>query len=365
METVLNWLDLESNTWIVHVFAVVFVTVVINAILRLIISRLLKRADKSRLVWDDSLLLALKRPLLLFVWVMGISLAAEIIEPVTDSELFSYTGVIRRIAIVGLLMMFLTGFIRNVENSILRKNETSEIQADKITVRVIARLLRLSVIITGALVILQEMGVSISGVLAFGGIGGIAVGFAAKDLLANFFGGMMIYLDRPFSVGDWVRSPDREIEGVVEDIGWRLTRIRTFDKRPLYIPNAAFTTISVVNPSRMLNRRIFETFGLRYSDSARIRGIVSDVKKMLEQHEDIDQDQIVIVNFDKLSASSLDFFIYAFTKTTVWAEYHEIKQDVLLKVIDIIHEHGADVAFPTRTLDGLDALRFDKDANPR
>ena len=104
---------------------------------------------------------------------------------------------------------------------------------------------------------MQALGYSISGVLAFGGIGGIAVGFAAKDLLANFFGGLMIYLDRPFSVGDWIRSPDKNIEGTVEEIGWRLTRIRTFDKRPLYVPNSTFTQISVENPSRMLNRRIY------------------------------------------------------------------------------------------------------------
>ena len=91
--------------------------------------------------------------------------------------------------------------------------------------------------------------------------------FAAKDLLANFFGGLTIYLDRPFAVGDWIRSPDREIEGTVERIGWRLTLIRTFDKRPLYIPNAVFTTIAVENPSRMHNRRIYETIGIRYDDA--------------------------------------------------------------------------------------------------
>jgi len=175
-------------------------------------------------------------------------------------------------------------------------------------------------------------------------------------LLANFFGGLMIYLDRPFSIGDWVRSPDREIEGTVEDIGWRLTKIRTFDKRPLYIPNSMFNTIVVENPSRMTNRRIYETFGLRYCDSAKIGDIVADVKKMLQAHKEIDTEQTMIVNFVTLSASSLDFFVYTFTKTTNWVHFHEVKQDVLLKIIEIIHSHGADIAFPTRTLDGLDSL---------
>ena len=107
------------------------------------------------------------------------------------------------------------------------------------------------------------------------------MGFAAKDLLANFFGGMMIYMDRPFSVGEWIRSPDKEIEGTVEDIGWRLTRIRTFDKRPLYIPNSVFANISVENPSRMTSRRIYETVGIRYDDIDKMDLIVAQVKGML------------------------------------------------------------------------------------
>ena len=98
----------------------------------------------------------------------------------------------------------------------------------------------------------------------------------------------MIYLDRPFSVGDWVRSPEKEIEGTVEDIGWRLTRIRTFDKRPLYIPNSVFANISVENPSRMTNRRIYETLGIRYSDINSMSQIVSQVKAMLKAHDSID-----------------------------------------------------------------------------
>jgi MscS family membrane protein len=246
--------------------------------------------------------------------------------------------------------------ISNVEESIIKKRTLKEVDTDEVTVKVIGRLLRITVLITGTLVILQTLGISISGVLAFSGIGGIAVGFAAKDLLANFFGGLMIYLDRPFSIGDWVRSPDREIEGTVEDIGWRLTKIRTFDKRPLYIPNSMFNTIVVENPSRMTNRRIYETFGLRYCDSAKIGDIVADVKKMLQAHKEIDTEQTMIVNFVTLSASSLDFFVYTFTKTTNWVYFHEVKQDVLLKIIEIIHSHGADIAFPTRTLDGLDSL---------
>ncbi|HAZ78626.1 MAG TPA: mechanosensitive ion channel protein MscS, partial [Porticoccaceae bacterium] len=240
-------------------------------------------------------------------------------------------------------------FIKRAENNLINPAFISD-PVDPTTVRAVAKLLRASVLITAILISMQLFGYSISGLLAFGGIGGIAVGFAAKDLLANFFGGLMIYLDRPFSVGDWVRSPDKEIEGTVEDVGWRLTRIRTFDKRPLYIPNAVFANISVENPSRMTNRRIYETVGIRYADIATMESIISEVTQMLIQHKEIDSEQTMIVNFNRFSASSLDFFIYTFTKTTDWVKYHNIKQDVLLKVAKVIDTNGAEIAFKTSTI---------------
>lgn len=136
----------------------------------------------------------------------------------------------------------------------------------------------------------------------------------------------------------------------MEHIGWRQTRIRTFDKRPLYVPNATFSTISVENPSRMSHRRINETVGVRYSDFSKLSEILSEIKDMVGQHEEIDSDEIYMVNFNQFGPSSLDFFIYAYTRTTNWAKYHEVKQDVLFQAMQIIEKHGAEVAFPTRTL---------------
>ena len=144
--------------------------------------------------------------------------------------------------------------------------------------------------------------------------------------------------------------PDREIEGDVEQIGWRLTRIRTFDKRPLYVPNAIFTTIAVENPSRMSNRRIYETIGIRYDDANKMEPIVQAVEHMLRSHPEIDTSRILMVNFNAFAPSSLDFFVYTFTKTTRWTHYHKVKQDVLLKILEIIKSHGAQAAFPTSTL---------------
>ena len=173
----------------------------------------------------------------------------------------------------------------------------------------------------------------------------------------------MIYLDRPFKVGDWIRSPDRDIEGTVVKIGWRLTEIRTFDQRPLYVPNSMFSTISLQNPSRMLNRRIFETIGIRYDDIHQMEAIVAGVKSMLVSHPEIAQDKTMIVNFNAFNDSSVDFFVYTFTKTTEWVAFHEIKQAILLEIAAIIEQHGAEIAYPTQTLHMADV--HGKDLNQR
>lgn len=335
---------------VLKVFVVVLGVVVVNFLLRRLLARLEARTLQTASPWDNALVSAARRPLVVVAWVLGLSFAARIVAVSTEATMFEIVKPVRIIGVIACIAWFLVRFIGNVQDEIIAQRMARGAPVDRTTVDAIGKLLRVSVLITAALVGLQSLGFSISGVLAFGGIGGIAVGFAAKDLLANFFGGLMIYLDRPFAVGEWIRSPDREIEGTVEEIGWRLTRIRTFDKRPLYVPNGVFAQIAVENPSRMSNRRIKEVVGVRYDDVGKVAAIVADIKTMLRAHPEIDQQQTLIVNFNEFSASSLDILVYTFTRTTVWVDFHEIKQDVMLKIADIVARHGAEIAFPTRTL---------------
>jgi len=352
LKTFENWLaqyiDAGLVFW-VEIFGLVLGALVLGHIVNKVILVLGHKAERTKTVWDDALVDASRKPAVWLVWIVGVNFAASLAARRTESEWYDYIAQANRLAVIFLLTLFLINLLKRVERNLIDPGYMEK-PLDETTVSAMGKLLRASVIITAILIALQLLGYSVSGVLAFGGIGGLAVGFAAKDLLANFFGGLMIYMDRPFAVGDWVRSPDKEIEGTVEDIGWRLTRIRTFDKRPLYIPNSVFNTIGVENPSRMYNRRIFETIGVRYEDVDVLPAIVADVKAMLKSHEAIDQSQTMIVNFNKFAASSLDFFIYTFTKTTNWIEFHDIKQDILLSIARIIADHGAEVAFPTSTI---------------
>lgn len=337
-----------SYGWLAAAFGILLLTGVVRYIASRSLAKVQQRADRTVNVWDDALVAAIRKPLNLGIWIMGISFAIDSMGLDAQAEIFTLTNQARDVAVVWLLIWFAIGFTENVERGFVEGKHGDKVDAT--TAAAVAKLLRAAIIISGALMALQTFGFSISGVLALGGVGGIAIGFAARSLLANFFGALMIFLDRPFSVGDWIRSPDRSIEGTVEFIGWRVTQIRTFDQRPLYVPNSVFTEVSVENPSRMKNRRIFETFGIRYDDLPQMRSIVADVHAMLAAHEDIAQDRTLMVNFVTFGASSLDFFVYTFTRTTDWATFHQVKQDVLLRIADIVAAHGAEFAFPTQTL---------------
>ncbi len=357
---ILSWFTKAffTDNWVFQVFIVVFITLIAATVAKRVCARIIERLKKTRTVWDHTILWSVYKPLYALILVVGLAFAMEIIrlkEP--GAVIFKAVPPLRSTAIIAIVVWAALRFISRCETNLIMHRPAGKEPLDVTLVRAVGKLLRITVVITGALVIMQTLGFSISGLVAFGGVGGIAIGFAAKDLLANFFGGLMIYLDRPFSIGDWVRSPDRELEGTVEYIGWRTTRIRTFDKRPLYVPNSIFATIAIENPSRMSNRRINTTIGLRYDDANKIAPLLEDVKKMLHEHPEIDTRQTLMVNLVNFGPSSLDFFIYTFTKTTDWVRFQAIQQDVFLKTIEIIQNHGAECAFPTQTLhipNGLD-----------
>jgi len=339
-----------ENIWMVEVFAILIGTAVARFVAKILLDRLAAKSEVTENIVDDSLVESARRPVVYAIWIIGISLAAESVGGAAQAEIFSHVSKLRDAGIISMLVWFSTRFTRLVEDK-LSYSEMTEGSLDKTTMSMMGKLIRAAILITGFLLVMQAFGISVTGVLAMGGVGGLAIGFAARDLLANIFGTIMIFIDKPFRVGDWVRSPDREIEGTVEEINWRATIIRTFDKRPLYVPNSLFANMAVETPSRQTNRRIYETIGLRYDDIETLEPILIDVREMLDKHQAIDQNQMIMVNFLNFGPSSLDFFLYCFTKTTDWATYHEIKEDILFKIAAVIKKHNAEIAFPTQTLD--------------
>lgn len=272
-----------------------------------------------------------------------------------DKKHFSYEG-----EITGLLICITLGWtvgrvLEALEPNFINKAVKSGHTPRQSTANVRA-VTKISKIATWVILILIMMGifnVPLSGLLTFGGVGGIGVALASKDLLANFAGSVMVFFNRHFSVGDWIYSPDRELQGTVEAIGWRLTRIRSFDQRPVYVPNAVFNNVIIVNASKMNNRRINQTIGLRYDDAEKVEGILESIRQMLKTHNDIDQNNTILVNLSDQEAFGpyqINFIIYAFTKTNDWEGFKKVQDNVLLKAFSIIKSHGAEIAFPTRSI---------------
>ncbi len=336
--------------WLFEVIIVVFGTLIISLIAHFISTHLSEHLKKTHKIWDDALFLALQRPLQFLIWLLGITYAGDLVRAANKSLSILY-GIdpVRHIGIVLFFLWLSVRYISIISNRLVHP-DYREKPLDKTSVDAISKLLILISIVMAFLAILQAFHIGISAFLAFLGGGAFVLGFGAKDLLANFFGGLIIYWDSPFAIGDWILISEKGIEGTVEDIGWRLTRIRTFDKRPLYVPNSFFSTYAIENPSRMSNRRIKTTFGLRYCDGKKVNDIVADMEDMLRNHPEIDTRQTLFIKLIEFSPSYLNFLIYTFTKTTQWVKFQAIQQDVFLKMLEIVEKHGAQMAFPSRTL---------------
>ncbi len=350
IESLSQWVGLPH--WVLQAFLIILAALLLEVVYRSFVARLDRIAQKTERLWDDAIVYAGKRPVSLLIWWQGLVMAARVISPNTQALGFdeAFLAALGQLGLVVAATWFAFRLTTGFERAFVNERQRQQKAFDITTVSVLGRIVRIAVVLTGVLTGLSILEIPISGFLAAGGVGGVAVGLAARDLIANFFGGLTVFMDRPFSVGDWIRSPDKEIEGTVEAIGWRMTTVRKFDKRPMYIPNATFTTITLENPSRMTHRRIFDHIGIRYDDQAVIEGVVSDIRGMLMAHEDIATDQTLMVHFNVYNASSLDIMVYCFTKTKDWGEYHRVRENVLLRIGAIIDQHGAEIAFPTRTL---------------
>lgn len=201
----------------------------------------------------------------------------------------------------------------------------------------------------GLMMGLQVLGIDIVPLLTVSGVGAAALAFASRDVFANFFGGLMVYITRPFVVKDFIELPGKKISGTVEEIGWYLTSIRDAQKRTLYIPNALFSTEYLINTSRITHRFIDEKLRFRIADGDRAHWIVEKIREMVKQHSEIDQGQPIDVFLLHLGSWGSEIELKAYTKTEKYSKFMDIKQDILIKAYRIITENVPDHAGEVRT----------------
>ncbi|MBD3166741.1 mechanosensitive ion channel [bacterium] len=235
-----------------------------------------------------------------------------------------------------------------IVHELLGKAKRTETPLDDQLLPVARSTMKLFFIVIALVMILQELGYSVASLLAGFGLGGAAIALASKDTLANLFGSVVIFVDRPFVIGDWIEVGG--IEGTVEEVGLRVTRIRTFANSLITLPNANLTTTAINNWSRMQKRRITFTLGLTYdTPPAKLQEAVQRLKQVIADDARMDH-SFYLVNFNAFGPYSLDLFIYCFTKTTQWAEYLQVREELLLAFMHEIHALGLSFAFPTQTL---------------
>lgn len=325
--------------------ALILFVLVFNFLAKWTLKRLQHRYERQKRTWEESFVKALYLPLSYFVWFFALIYSVDIIGKNLNIDFtFHNMGMIISVGAVLAFVWFLLRWKNNIVQHMLLKSKNREITIDPGKIDAIDKITTLAIIFFTILTLLEVTERSVNTLIAFGGVGGLSLAFASQEIISNFFGGLMIYLTHPFTIGDWILLPEKNIEGYVEEIGWYMTRVRSLDKRPIYIPNSIFTKLVVVTPSRMSHRQIKETISLRPSDRTNIKSIVDDIKDMLQQNPDIDRNLPIQVNFSAFGNASLDITLNVFTTTIDSSGYANVKEKILYKIYNILHTHNAEIA---------------------
>jgi MscS family membrane protein len=336
-------------------------TLFATAVIHLLLRKRHKRPGTSKRVWRDAVLGALNAPLQCVVWIIGLSVAEGALTAGGRMPFLAETfSPARDVVVIAIVAWFVIRLARRAVKNLYVRAKLLGKDFDETAADAIGKSSTAVILIVAALVAMQTLGFSITSLLAFGGVAGIALGFAAQGLVANLLGGITIYASRPFKVGDHIILPDASLmgnaqyigwqAGEVQHIGWRATRILDWNGKPFYVPNAKFNTQTIINHSRMSFRQISENVYVRLEDIDKVPGIVADVNRMLEAHPEMGD--YLIFRFDSYGQYALKLYLYAYTAGTVTAytDYMRVKQDLLLRIAAIIAQHDAKLAVPVSTV---------------
>ncbi len=351
----LEWLKSLANYQVLGIpaqkyliaFAVLFASLLVRKIARAILEKhFAKLAEKTKTKLDDLLLAAISKPVSLAILLAGLLAALLVLGLPEDTEHIIINIAIVLFAALGTWLVFrLIDVIAEYLGTLTQKTES---KLDDQLVPLIRKTAKIFVGVVAFVLIVQNMGYSVSGLLAGLGLGGLAFALAAKDTVSNLFGSAMIFTDRPFCIGDWIKTD--QAEGTVEAVGFRSTKIRSFAKTLITVPNSVLANSAINNFSAMPKRRIKMTVGVTYETTAdQIEQALEAVKKILREHEGVDQ-EFFLVYFTDFGPSSLDILVYFFTKTTVWEDYLKVRQEVNLAIMRALEALGLSIAFPSQTV---------------
>lgn len=308
-----------------------------------IILKISKKAPNS---FFSNVLLSFEKPFQWLVTIIGFYIAAGYF-PYFNQKNLLFLDLIRSsiVILIGWGFYNLSGATSNLFSNL---NTRFNIKIDDILVPFLSKTLRFVIIAVTVSVVAQVFGYNVNTFVAGLGIGGLAFAFAAKESLANLFGGIVLITEKPFTIGDWIYTPS--VEGTVEDISFRSTKIRTFGQALVTVPNATLANEAITNWSKMGKRRISFNLQVTYdTQKDSLENSISRIRQMLHSHPDIHQ-ETVFVTFDEYKVNGMDLMFYFFTKTTDWGKYLEVKEDVNFKIMDILRDENVTFALPNSKL---------------
>ena len=358
METFNSFNNLFFDVWNNGVFGINATDIIISLIIfllfyllrrliaRFILNRLSKIVIKTSTKIDDAVIEVLDGPLKFFPVVIGFFIASSYLDLSNQNQ--DFIDLLNRSLITIFIFWLLHQLI--IPFSFVIKNFESKIS--KPLVDWTLKGLRILVIVLGSVAILELWGIRVGPVIAGLGLFGVAVALGAQDLFKNLISGIMILMEKRFTVGD-VILVSGEVEGVVEQIGFRSTLVRRFDSTPVMVPNYKFAEQSVTNYTRRHHRRIRWLIGLEYRTTIdQLRNIRNEIDNLIENEKDFakNKNASFYVRVDRFSDSSIDMLVQAFTVTNDWGEFLKIKEELAVKIIKIVEKNKAAFAFPSQSL---------------
>ena len=358
METFNSFNNLFFDVWNNGVFGINATDIIISLIIfllfyllrrliaRFILNRLSKIVIKTSTKIDDAVIEVLDGPLKFFPVVLGFFIASSYLDLSNQNQ--DFIDLLNRSLITIFIFWLLHQLI--IPFSFVIKNFESKIS--KPLVDWTLKGLKILVIVLGIVAILELWGIRVGPIIAGLGLFGVAVALGAQDLFKNLISGIMILMEKRFTVGD-VILVSGEVEGVVEQIGFRSTLVRRFDSTPVMVPNYKFAEQSVTNYTRRHHRRIRWLVGLEYRTTIdQLKNIRSEIEYLIKNEKDFAKNENAnfYVRIDSFSNSSIDMLIQAFTLTNDWGEYLKIKENLAVKIIEIVEKNKAGFAFPSQSL---------------
>ena len=340
------WLGLEI--W--QYFALFFwllAGLLVRKLIEFFLQNYIKRlASKTKTEWDDNLILSIDKPagfifMMVFYWLTASNLQLSI-----DFNYYLINGL--EVAISAGIIWLIYRFVDLLADMLTEVTFKTESKLDDQLVPLVRKSLKILIVIIGVLFILQNNGINVASLLAGLGLGGLAFALAARDTLANFFGSVTIFIDKPFQIGDWVKTGN--VEGTVEEVGFRSTRIRTFYNSLISVPNSTLANTDVDNLGLRKYRRVKMMLNLTYdTPPEKLEAFVEGIKAIIVANKHMWKD-FYEVHFNQFGPHSLDVLVYCFLEVPSWSDELQQKHNFFMEILRLAKDIGVSFAFPTQTL---------------